>query len=135
LVDGDDFDEPISDTARGTLDGHIVLSRELSERAHYPAIDMQHSISRLQNRITGSQTKKARKVVVKNMAIYRENADMINVGAYKRGASAEIDMAINMHSAIDEFLQQEEYDKAPYADTLARLAAVSGVDIPDEEAI
>lgn len=135
LVDGDDFDEPVSDTARGTLDGHFVLSRELSERAHYPAIDMQHSISRLQNRITGSQTKKARKILVKNMAVYRENADMINVGAYKKGASAEIDAAIAMHSAIEEFLQQEEDDKAPYADTLAKMAVVAGVEIPEEEAL
>ena len=73
--------------------------------------------------------------MVKNMAVYRENADMINVGAYKKGASAEIDIAINMHPAIDEFLQQDEYDKAPYSETLAHLAAVSGVEIPAEEAL
>ena len=133
LVDGDDMDEPIADTVRGILDCHIVLSRRLAQRYHYPAIDVLSSISRLSKRVSGENTKKAEARVRRLMAVYAEQEDMINVGAYQKGTNPEIDAAIDSHPAIEDFLTQETSSGAPVAETLRQLAAVSGVEIPEEE--
>jgi flagellum-specific ATP synthase len=85
LVDGDDMDEPIADTVRGILDGHVVLSRRLAERYQYPAVDVLKSISRLSNAVTGPVTQKAMGIVRRLMATYEESEDMINIGAYVKG--------------------------------------------------
>src|SRR5574344_48420 len=93
LVDGDDMDEPISDKVRGTLDGHIVLSRKLAQAYHYPAVDVLASISRLANRVSGPKTKEACGIIRKYMAVYAESEDLITVGAYQKGSNPQIDAA------------------------------------------
>ncbi|MBO5136883.1 MAG: FliI/YscN family ATPase [Spirochaetaceae bacterium] len=133
LVDGDDMDEPISDKVRGTLDGHIVLSRKLAQAAHFPAIDVLGSISRLSKRVSGEQTQLAVMQIRRKMSTYAENEDMITVGAYQRGSSPAIDAAIDSHQAIEDFLIQDEFAPAPLEDTLVRLGQIAGVDIPAEE--
>lgn len=134
LVDGDDFDEPITDKVRGTVDGHIVLSRSLADRYHYPAIDVLKSISRLSKRVSGTETLKACAVIRKLMAAYSDNEEMINAGVYQKGANPMIDAAIEKHEAIEAFLTQEEFDPCPIEDTLRKLSDLSGVVIPEEEA-
>ena len=133
LADGDDMNDPIVDKVRGTLDGHIVLSRRLSQAFHYPAIDVLASISRLANRVIGKQTKKAVGIVRTMMANYAERETMITAGIYQKGNSPEIDLAIDKHAEIEEFLKQEEYEPCTIEDTLNKLAALTEIEIPDEE--
>lgn len=133
LVDGDDMDDPIADCVRGVLDGHIVLSRKLASAYHYPAVDVLPSISRLQRRVTGSFTKKAYARIRGLMATYQNNALMINSGMYTKGDSPAIDEAIDKYDEIEEFLKQDEYEKCTMEDTLNKLGAVSGIEIPKEE--
>ena len=133
LVDGDDMDEPISDTVRGILDGHVVLTRRLGERYHYPAIDVLKSISRLSQAVTGPVTQKALGVVRRLMSTYEESEDMINIGAYVKGSNPGIDEAIAKHVAIEEFLVQAVGEKAPITDTIKRLGDIAGLSIPGSE--
>ena len=133
LVDGDDMDEPIADKVRGTLDGHIVLSKALAHKAHFPAIDVLSSISRLSKRVSGEQTQFSVMQIRRKIALYSENEDMITVGAYQKGSSPAIDDAIESHAAIDDFLMQDEYAPAPLEETLTRLGQLAGVEIPKEE--
>ena len=133
LVDGDDMNEPITDKVRGTLDGHIVLSRRLAQAYHYPAIDVMQSISRLSKRVTGKETQKAVGKIRRWMSVYQTNEQMINAGIYQGGSSPEIDAAIEKHLAIEEFLKQEEYDRCPMKETLEKLQELTGVEIPEEE--
>lgn len=133
LVDGDDMDEPISDTVRGILDGHIVLERRLAERYQYPAVGTLKSISRLSNAVTGPVTQKAMGVVRRLLATYEESEDMINIGAYVKGTNPAIDEAIGKHEAIREFLVQGITEKAPITDTLRKLGDIAGVAIPASE--
>lgn len=133
LVDGDDMDDPIADCVRGVLDGHIVLSRKLASAYHYPAVDVLPSISRLQRRVTGPCTKKAYARIRGLMATYQNNALMINSGMYTKGDSTAIDEAIDKYDEIEEFLKQDEYEKCTMEDTLNKLGAVSGIEIPKEE--
>lgn len=133
LVDGDDMDEPISDKVRGTLDGHIVLSRKLAQAYHYPAVDVLASISRLANRVSGAKTKEACGIIRKHMAVYAESEDLITVGAYQKGSNPQIDAAIEKHAEIEDFLIQEESDPSPINNTLKRLGKLAGIEIPVEE--
>jgi flagellum-specific ATP synthase len=133
LVDGDDMDEPVADTVRGILDGHIVLSRRLAERYHYPAVDALKSISRLVGAVTGPVTQKVMGYVRKVMAVYEENEDMINIGAYVKGTNPAVDEAMAKHEAVEEFLMQAIEDRAPIADTLAKLSTIAGMQIPPAE--
>jgi flagellum-specific ATP synthase len=133
LVDGDDMDEPIADTVRGILDGHIVLSRKMAERYHYPAVDVLKSISRLSQAVTGPITQKAMGIVRRLMATYEESEDMISIGAYVKGTNAGIDEAIAKHDAIESFLMQGVAEKAPIADTIKRLGDIAGLSIPVSE--
>ena len=133
LVDGDDMDEPISDTVRGILDGHVILSRRLAEARHYPAIDVLASISRLANRVSGEKTKEACAYVRKLMATYAESEDIINVGAYQKGTNPNIDLAIEAHESIDSFLEQEEFEQVTIDDTMQKLAELAHLEIPQEE--
>jgi len=107
LVDGDDFNEPITDTARGILDGHIVLSRELATKNHYPAIDVLKSVSRLMPEIAEEIHIKAASLARDLMASYKEAEDLINLGAYVKGSNSKIDMAIEYIDSINGFLTQE----------------------------
>jgi flagellum-specific ATP synthase len=133
LVDGDDMDEPVADTVRGILDGHIVLSRRLAQRYHYPAVDVLKSVSRLTNAVTGPETRKAMGYARKMMAVYEENEDMVTIGAYVKGSSASVDEAISKREPLEEFLVQAVDDPAPIADTLARLGGIAGIAIPAPE--
>lgn len=133
LVDGDDMDEPIADKVRGTLDGHIVLSRDLAHHYHYPAIDVLKSISRLANRISGPSTKQAVAQVRRLMASYASSEELIAVGAYERGSNPSIDAAIDAHDAIEQFLIQDEYEPSSIDDTLTGLGNLVTIEIPEEE--
>lgn len=106
LVDGDDFNEPITDTARSILDGHIMLSRKLGHKNHYPAIDILQSISRVMSSIATSEHKELAGKLKNVLATYNEAEDLINIGAYKSGSNREIDYAIQKITAVNEFLRQ-----------------------------
>ncbi len=121
LVEGDDLNEPITDTARGILDGHIVLSRAMANRNHYPAIDVLASISRLMPDVTNREHYKQAGRIKSMMAVYRDAQDIINIGAYKAGSNPDIDASIKLNKPITEFLQQEVGDGSPYDVTLERL--------------
>jgi flagellum-specific ATP synthase len=133
LVDGDDMDEPVSDTVRGILDGHIVLSRDLAEHYHYPAIDVLASISRLAPAVSGPLSNKAAGVIRRHMAVYAENADLINVGAYHAGSNPAIDEAIAKHGSIEELLIQEVGERSPLPETLQVMGEIAGLEIPRTE--
>ena len=111
LVDGDDFNEPITDTARGILDGHIVLSRKLGQKNHYPAIDVLASISRCMSSIATGEHKELAGNLRKVLATYTEAEDLINIGAYKKGSNKEIDYSLEKIGQVNAYLQQGMYDK------------------------
>lgn len=121
LVDGDDFNEPITDTARSILDGHIMLSRKLGHKNHYPAIDVLQSISRVMSQITTSEHKAVAGKLKNVLATYNEAEDLINIGAYKSGSNKHIDYAISKIDAINEFLMQGVNEKFNFADILQML--------------
>jgi flagellum-specific ATP synthase len=106
LVEGDDVNEPIADTARSILDGHVWLSRDLAVRGHYPSIDPLQSVSRLMNDVVPSEHVEAALRVRALMAAYRDAEDLIHVGAYVKGSSPEIDLAVQARPAILKFLKQ-----------------------------
>jgi len=106
LVEGDDPQEPIADTARGLLDGHVWLSRRLASAGHYPAIDVLESVSRLMNEVAEDEHRAAALALRRMLAIYREHEDLIAVGAYRAGSNPQLDEAIALRSAASEFLQQ-----------------------------
>ena len=122
LVDGDDMNEPVADSARSILDGHIVLSRKLAHLGHFPAIDVLASASRLFTNITEpsqqSHAARARHIIAK----YREVEDLIQIGAYKRGVVPESDLAVDMFPAVNQFLQQPLNDASDFASTIRELA-------------
>ncbi|OOO00128.1 MAG: flagellar protein export ATPase FliI [Epulopiscium sp. Nele67-Bin004] len=126
LVDGDDFNEPITDTARGILDGHIMLSRKIAHKAHYPAIDVLASISRVMGDITSPEHRKWAMEIKKYMAIYHEAEDLINVGAYNKGSNPEIDKAIVKMEAINKFLTQQTSDNISIDETLKLMKEIGG---------
>ncbi len=121
LVDGDDFNEPITDTARSILDGHIMLNRKLAHRNHYPAVDILQSISRCMSQVTDKDHKKAAGRLKNVLATYNEAEDLINIGAYKKGSNPNIDYAIEKIDATNEFLMQEIDEKFSYEDTVRML--------------
>ena len=133
LVEGDDLDEPISDAVRGVLDGHIVLTRSLAQRNHYPAVDVLQSVSRLAEKVTGPNIKKAAGKLRRMLATYREAEDLINVGAYVEGSNPEIDEAIAKMPEINEFLIQAIEEKHPMEESYTRMGEIAGVPIPEEE--
>ena len=126
LVDGDDFNEPITDTARGILDGHIVLDRKLAQKNHYPAIDVLASVSRCMSGIVSREHKKYAGRLKSTLATYRDAEDLINIGAYKSGSNPDIDYAISMNKAINEYLCQETDEKVSFEDSFARLESMFG---------
>ena len=106
LVEGDDPNEPVSDAVRGLLDGHVILSRKLASQAHYPAIDVLESISRLFMDITPPEQRSAAALVRQLLSAYREHEDLISIGAYRHGANATVDTAIAMREEIHRYLRQ-----------------------------
>ena len=121
LVDGDDFNEPITDAARGILDGHIMLSRKMAHKNHYPAIDVLQSISRVMSSITDKGHKKLAGKLKNVLATYADAEDLINIGAYKSGSNPEIDYAIQNIHAVNDFLMQDVDEKFTYEEVLEAL--------------
>ncbi len=124
LVDGDDFNEPITDTARSILDGHIMLSRKLGQKNHYPAIDILQSISRVMSSIAAKEHKNAAGKLKNVLATYQEAEDLINIGAYKRGSNQNIDYAISRIDAVNEFLMQDTMEKFDFEEEEQMLEAL-----------
>lgn len=121
LVDGDDMNEPITDTARGILDGHIALSRQLAHRNHYPAVDVLASISRVMNDIVEDSHKKSANELRRNLAVYRDAEDLINVGAYVKGSNPAIDKSIALNQGINDFLTQGTFERFTFNQTVELL--------------
>ena len=121
LVDGDDFNEPITDTARSILDGHIMLSRKLGHKNHYPAIDILQSISRVMSAIATKEHKALAGRLKNVLATYNEAEDLINIGAYKSGSNPEIDYAIRKIQAVNAFLRQETHEKFLFEDEVRMM--------------
>jgi len=129
LVEGDDMDEPIADTVRGILDGHIVLSRRLASRMQYPAVDVLQSISRLAITVTPPEIVKAAEYVKRMLAVYSEAEDLINVGAYVKGSNVEIDEAIEKNGLIINFLKQDIAEKSDLNMTWQALADLAQINL------
>ncbi len=121
LVDGDDFNEPITDTARSILDGHIMLSRKLAHRNHYPAIDILQSISRCMSQIVDRNHKHAAGKLKNVLATYNESEDLINIGAYKSGSNPNIDYAIEKIDAVNAYLIQAVEDRFSFEESVKML--------------
>ena len=124
LVEGDDFNEPICDAVRGILDGHILLSRTLGARGHYPAIDSA-LVSRLASRIASSDERAAAQRIREALAGLDRSEDLINLGAYASGANPKLDAAIRLRSGIEAFLKQEAGANAGYEETLDRMSQLA----------
>ena len=124
LVDGDDMNEPIADTARGILDGHIVLSRKMAHKNHYPAIDILQSISRVMSSIASKEHKQFANQLKNVLATYSEAEDLINIGAYKSGSNKEIDYAISKINAVNAFLMQQVDEKFTFEQTIELLKGI-----------
>lgn len=128
LVEGDDTNEPISDALRGLLDGHIHLSRSVAARGRYPAIDVLPSLSRLQSQLISKEMRLAAEAIRSLMAVYKENEDLINIGAYQKGSSPIIDRAIQLRESFESFLAQEQHELIPWqrsVNDLTRLATLA----------
>ncbi len=131
LVDGDDFNEPITDIARGILDGHIVLSRKMAQKNHYPAIDILQSISRVMSSIATSEHKDFAGKLKNVLATYDEAEDLINIGAYKAGSNKNIDFAIAKIDQVNDFLMQRTEEKFTFDEIVMLL---SGIFAPEKGA-
>lgn len=124
LVDGDDMNEPIADTVRGILDGHFVLDRSLANKGHYPAIDILKSISRLMNQLVDPKHLKAAEKLRETYSKYLQSEDLIQIGAYKKGASREIDEAIRLYPKIQAFLKQSTDEPSSFNESIDQLLQV-----------
>lgn len=121
LVEADDFNEPISDTVRSIVDGHIILSRRLAESNHYPAVDVLASVSRLMNDIVTEEHREAANRLRSLMSAYESAKDLIEIGAYKSGTNPLVDKAVEMKDEIDSFLKQGVFEKSSFEETLQKL--------------
>ena len=128
LADGDNQDDPVVDTARAILDGHVVLSRELAQRNQYPAIDIAASISRVMNDIVPREHQSAARTFRALSASYEENRDLVLMGAYRAGADAQLDQAIAMHSRLGAFLSQAQDECVPLTDSVSQLLELMAPD-------
>jgi flagellum-specific ATP synthase len=129
LVEGDDLNEPISDAVRGILDGHIVLSRKLGSRNHFPAIDVLASLSRLFSPIAKPEQKQLASKIRDLLATYQDAEDLIQIGAYTKGSSPQIDQAIQFQPAIEAYLRQAVAEQSTYRETLLGMGAIFGIDL------
>ncbi|NQZ50139.1 MAG: flagellar protein export ATPase FliI [Moritella sp.] len=125
LTEGDDLQDPIADAARAILDGHIVLSRELTDAGHYPAIDIEKSISRVMPMVTTDFHQAAARGFKQAYSLYQQNKDLVAIGAYSKGADAKIDRAIRLKPAMDQFLQQGMKEVIPFSQCEEMLAAIA----------
>ena len=125
LVEGDDMTEPVADAARGILDGHIILSRKLAQRAHYPAIDVLDSVSRVAEDVIDSDHSSSRRQVLKMLAVYREVEDLVQIGAYAKGSNPEADAAIDANRSILALLQQGRGDITSFEQSRSTLLSLA----------
>lgn len=126
FVEGDDLTDPVADAARAILDGHIVLSRELAERAHYPAIDVLASTSRVMPQVIDDRHRRAAERARRLLAVYRDNRDLVAIGAYKPGIDPDLDAAVSAHRRIESFLRQELDQPSSWDETIEALCAIDG---------
>ena len=126
LVEGDDTNEPISDTVRGILDGHIVLSRQLASENHFPAIDIGGSISRLMVEVVSKEHRILASRFRNMMGLYQKNADLISIGAYKKGSNGALDEAVSKIDRMNQFLEQDIDESFEYHEVLALLKEITG---------
>ena len=124
LVEGDDTNEPISDMVRGILDGHLVLSRKLANAHHFPAVDVNASISRLMNDIVTEEQRMLAAKLRNVISIYSQNEDLISIGAYKEGSNPKLDYAISKYDDIQTFLMQQVDENIPFDETWRRMAEI-----------
>ena len=125
LVEGDDLSDPVADSARAILDGHIVLSRDLVARHHFPAIDILQSTSRVMMEVTTPRHRAAARAVIESLSTYQRAEDVITLGAYKPGSNARVDRAMKSIDAINRYLQQEPSEAAPLAASVDALVGVA----------
>jgi flagellum-specific ATP synthase len=126
LSEGDDMQDPIADAARAILDGHIVLSRELADSGHYPAIDIEKSISRVMPQVVSEAHMQQARVLKQVYSLYQQNKDLITLGAYQKGADPILDKSISMMPMVNGFLQQTMKEVIPYDESLSGLARLLG---------
>jgi flagellum-specific ATP synthase len=124
LVEGDDLTEPVSDAARGILDGHVILSRKLAQRAHYPAIDVLDSVSRVADDVSDTTHAAARRQAMRLLAVYREIEDLVQIGAYAAGSNPEADAAITYYPRLTELLRQGRDEQTPFDESRERLIKI-----------
>jgi len=121
LIENDDFNDPISDAVRSILDGHLLLSRDLAAKNHYPAIQISHSLSRVMRDITSPEHRELAGKLREVLAIYQEAEDLITIGAYAKGSSSKIDYAIGLIDAVNAYLCQQIDEPASFEDSLQQL--------------
>jgi len=126
LVEADDMNDPIADAVRSIVDGHIILTRKLAEQGHYPAIDILQSASRLMNHIVDDEHRNNALILKRQISSYKEASDLINIGAYQAGSNPEIDSAIRLKPAIDEFLRQNEKEEFNFDSARIEMAKILG---------
>lgn len=124
LVEGDDFNDPISDSVRSIVDGHIVLTRELAQKGHFPAVDVLQSTSRVMRQVAGTDQVKLASFLKELLATYKEAEDLINIGAYKSGQNKRLDLAIQLKDHIDNFLRQDLDESQSFEETQSLMAGL-----------
>jgi len=124
LTEGDDLQDPIADAARAILDGHIVLSRDLADSGHYPAVDIEASISRVMPMVTGPEHQQLARQLKQVYSLYQQNKDLISIGAYSKGSDPRIDQSISLQPVINFFLQQKTSEIIPYEQSLNQLQEI-----------
>jgi len=124
LVEGDDFNDPISDSVRSIVDGHIVLTRELAQKGHFPAVDVLQSTSRVMRQVAGMDQVKLASFLKELLATYKEAEDLINIGAYKSGQNKKLDLAIQLKDHIDHFLRQDLEESQSFEETQSLMAGL-----------
>jgi flagellum-specific ATP synthase len=126
LVEGDDENEPVADTVRGLLDGHIWLSRKIAARGQFPAVDVLTSISRLMNDVATPEHRDAAQVIRRLLSAHAEHEDLLSIGAYRRGSNRVVDAAVDMRESIEEFFQQQVDQKLSRDEVVTQLLALGG---------
>ena len=124
LTEGDDQQDPIADAARAILDGHVVLSRQLAEQGHYPAIDIEQSVSRVMINVASEEHRRPAQKFKQMYSLYRQNQDLISVGAYQKGSDARIDEAILFYPRLQQFLRQDVSEACDFESSLQQLQAL-----------
>ncbi|WP_425427789.1 flagellar protein export ATPase FliI [Alkalibacterium olivapovliticus] len=124
LVEGDDMNEPIADSVRGILDGHIILSRQIASENHYPAIDIQNSLSRLMKELVTEEHNEVAGKLRENLSTYKESKDLIDVGAYQQGTNAVVDQAVRLNQPIKGFLKQKTTQSYSFDHTVELMKSV-----------